>query len=168
LLGLTNNIKNIENKELKMDASIDAITNNIQLALAPVFLLTAVATLINAISARLARTVDRMRAIQQKIEDGLVVDENKIRHMRIEANEAKVRGRLCTLAIFFVVLSGVFISLTVLELFFFQAGAVRSLQTHYVIWTFVLGLMSFMTSLSIVLGEVIYAYWSAGWHLHRR
>jgi hypothetical protein len=151
-----------------MDASIDAITNNIQLALAPVFLLTAVATLINAISARLARTVDRMRAIQQKIEDGLVVDENKIRHMRIEANEAKVRGRLCTLAIFFVVLSGVFISLTVLELFFFQAGAVRSLQTHYVIWTFVLGLMSFMTSLSIVLGEVIYAYWSAGWHLHRR
>jgi hypothetical protein len=168
LLGLINNIKNLENTELKMDASIDAITNNIQLALAPVFLLTAVATLINAISARLARTVDRMRAIQQKIEDGLVVDENKIRHMRIEANEAKVRGRLCTLAIFFVVLSGVFISLTVLELFFFQAGAVRSLQTHYVIWTFVLGLMSFMTSLSIVLGEVIYAYWSAGWHLHRR
>jgi len=168
LLGLINNIKNLENTELKMDASIDAITNNIQLALAPVFLLTAVATLINAISARLARTVDRMRAIQQKIEDGLVVDENKIRHMRIEANEAKVRGRLCTLAIFFVVLSGVFISLTVLELFFFQAGAVRSLQTHYVIWTFVLGLISFMTSLSIVLGEVIYAYWSAGWHLHRR
>jgi hypothetical protein len=37
-----------------MDASIDAITNNIQLALAPVFLLTAVATLINAISGRLA------------------------------------------------------------------------------------------------------------------
>ena len=39
---------------IPMDASIDAITNNIQLALAPVFLLTAVATLINAISGRLA------------------------------------------------------------------------------------------------------------------
>jgi hypothetical protein len=151
-----------------MDASIDAITNNIQLALAPVFLLTAVETLINAISARLARTVDRMRDIQQKIQDGLVTDENMLSHMRTEANEAKVRGRLCTLAIFFVVLSGVFISLTVLELFFFQAGAVRSLKTEYVIWTFVLGLISFMTSLSIVLGEVVYAYWSAGWHLHRR
>ena len=37
---------------IPMDASIDAITNNIQLALAPVFLLTAVATLINAVSAR--------------------------------------------------------------------------------------------------------------------
>jgi hypothetical protein len=151
-----------------MDPSIDTITNNIQLALAPVFLLTAVATLINAISTRLARTVDRMRAIQEKIQDGLITDESVIRHMRIEANEAKIRGRLCTLAIFFVVLSGVFISVTVLELFFFQAGAVRSLKTDYVVWTFVLGLASFMTSLSIVLGEVVYAYWSAGWHLHRR
>ena len=151
-----------------MDVSIDTITNNIQLALAPVFLLTAVATLINAISARLARTVDRMRAIQQRIQDGLITDEAMLNHMRREANEAKVRGRLCTMAIFFVVLSGVFISLTVLELFFFQAGAVRSLKTDYVIWTFVLGLMSFMTSLSIVLGEVVYAYWSAGWAIFPR
>jgi hypothetical protein len=147
-----------------MDVSIDAITNNIQLALAPVFLLTAVATLINAISARLARSVDRMRAIQHRIQEGGIQDQVMLVHMMKEANEAKVRGRLCTAAIFFVVLSGVFISLTVLELFFFQAGAVRSLQATYVIWTFVLGLISFMTSLSIVLSEVVYAYRSAGWN----
>ena len=147
-----------------MDVSIDAITNNIQLALAPVFLLTAVATLINAISARLARSVDRMRAIQHRIQEGGIQDQVMLNHMMKEANEAKVRGRLCTAAIFFDVLSGVFISLTVLELFFFQAGAVRSLQATYVIWTFVLGLISFMTSLSIVLGEVVYAYRSAGWN----
>jgi hypothetical protein len=124
-----------------MDVSIDAITNNIQLALAPVFLLTAVATLINAISARLARSVDWMRTIQQKIQEGGVRDQAMLDHMIQEANEAKTRGRLCTAAIFFDVLSGVFISLTVLELFFFQAGAVRSLQATYVIWTFVLGLI---------------------------
>jgi hypothetical protein len=147
-----------------MDVSIDAITNNIQLALAPVFLLTAVATLINAISARLARSVDRMRAIQHRIQEGGIQDQVLLSHMMKEANEAKVRGRLCTAAIFFDVLSGVFISLTVLELFFFQAGAVRSLQATYVIWTFVLGLISFMTSLSIVLSEVVYAYRSAGWN----
>jgi hypothetical protein len=147
-----------------MDASIDAITNNIQLALAPVFLLTAVATLINAISARLARSVDRMRAIQHRIQEGGIQDQVMLAHMMKEANEAKVRGRLCTAAIFFDVLSGVFISLTVLELFFFQAGAVRSLQATYVIWTFVFGLVSFMTSLSIVLSEVVYAYRSAGWN----
>ena len=147
-----------------MDVSIDAITNNIQLALAPVFLLTAVATLINAISGRLARSVDRMRAIQFRIQEGGVEDQVILKHMMQEAEEAKIRGRLCTAAIFFDVLSGVFISLTVLELFFFQAGAVRSFQTTYVIWTFVLGLVSFMTSLSIVLAEVVYAYRSAGWN----
>ncbi|BDT74603.1 DUF2721 domain-containing protein [Polynucleobacter sp. KF022] len=147
-----------------MDVSIDAITNNIQLALAPVFLLTAVATLINAISGRLARSVDRMRAIRHAIDRGEVTDTALLAHMNKEADEAKARGRLCTAAIFFDVLSGVFISLTVLELFFFQAGAVRSLQTTYVIWTFVLGLVFFMTSLSIVLTEVVYAYRSAGWN----
>ena len=147
-----------------MDVSIDAITNNIQLALAPVFLLTAVATLINAISGRLARSVDRMRAIHQAIHRGDIKDEETIQYMREEAKEAKTRGRLCTAAIFFDVLSGVFISLTVLELFFFQAGAVRSLQATYVVWTFVLGLLSFMASLSIVLAEVVYAYRSAGWN----
>lgn len=150
-----------------MDVSIDAITNNIQLALAPVFLLTAVATLINAISARLARSVDRMRFIQKLIHQDEIKDAEILKHMHKEAEEAKVRGRLCTAAIFFDVLSGVFISLTVLELFFFQAGAVRSLQATYVIWTFVLGLVSFMTSLSIVLAEVVYAYRSAGWESPR-
>ena len=147
-----------------MNASIDAITNNIQLALAPVFLLTAVATLINAISTRLARNVDRMRAMLQKIHDGSVIDEATLQQMAAEAKEAKIRGRLCAVAIFFDVLSGIFISLTVLELFFFQAGAMRLLQTNYVVWTFVLGLVAFMTSLSIVLAEVVYAYRSAGWN----
>mgnify|MGYP002654402106 FL=1 len=146
-----------------MDVSIDAITNNIQLALAPVFLLTAVATLLNAISARLARSVDRMRSIQKIIHVDTNLTDVARAQMRIEANEAKIRGRLCTAAIFFDVLSGLFISLTVLELFFFQAGAVRSLQTAYVIWTFVLGLVSFMTSLGFVLAEVVFAYRSAGW-----
>jgi hypothetical protein len=146
-----------------MDVSIDAITNNIQLALAPVFLLTAVATLLNAISTRLARSVDRMRTIQKMIVSGVNISEPALKHLLIEASEAKSRGRLCTAAIFFNVLSGIFISLTVLELFFFQAGAVRSLQTSYVIWTFVLGLVSFMSSLCIILAEVVYAYRSAGW-----
>uniref|UniRef100_UPI004048800A DUF2721 domain-containing protein n=1 Tax=Polynucleobacter sp. TaxID=2029855 RepID=UPI004048800A len=147
-----------------MNASIDVITNNIQLALAPVFLLTAVATLINAVSTRLARNVDRMRAILQKIYDGSVMDEITLKQMASEAKEAKLRGRLCTIAIFFNVLSGIFISLTVLELFFFQVGAIRLWQASYVAWTFILGLVAFMTSLSFVLAEVVYAYRSAGWN----
>jgi hypothetical protein len=147
-----------------MDGSIDTITNNIQLALAPVFLLTAIATLLNAISTRLARTVDRMRSIQQRLHEDEYINPAVRQHMIGESKEARLRGKLCITAIFFNVLSGVLISLTVLELFFFQAGAVRSLQTTYVIWTFVLGLISFMTSLLIVLVEVVHAYRSASWN----
>jgi len=83
-----------------MDVSIDAITNNIQLALAPVFLLTAVATLLNAISVRLARNVDRMRAIQQTLYSGELKDARAADHLQREADESKIRGRLCTVAIF--------------------------------------------------------------------
>ena len=146
-----------------MDNSIDVITNNIQLALAPVFLLTAVATLFNAISTRLGRTVDRMRAIHKELQDGHVTDHQIHQLMQKEADESKFRGRLCTMAIFFDVLSGVLISLTVLELFLFQAGALNTPKTGYVMWSFVLGMVSFMISMVIMLGEVVYGYLSAGW-----
>ena len=148
-----------------MNITIDALTSNIQLALAPVFLLTAVATLVGAISTRLARTVDRMRFIQNALYGDQIVSEKLRSHYEIELREFKMRGRLCTVAIFFNVLSGVLISLTVLELFFFQTGSVQLLQTGYVVATFVLGLISFMTSLLIVLAEVMHAYRSASWNM---
>jgi hypothetical protein len=103
-----------------MNISIDALTSNIQLALAPVFLLTAVATLVGAISTRLARTVDRMRFVQNALYGDQALSAKLRSHYEIELREFKMRGRLCTVAIFFNVLSGVLISLTVLELFFFQ------------------------------------------------
>ncbi len=148
-----------------MNISIDALTSNIQLALAPVFLLTAVATLVGAVSTRLARTVDRMRFVQNALYGNQSLSPKLRMHYEIELQEFKMRGRLCTVAIFFNVLSGVLISLTVLELFFFQTGSVALLQTGYVVATFVLGLISFMTSLLIVLAEVVHAYRSASWDM---
>jgi hypothetical protein len=46
---------------------IAGITHAIQLAIAPVFLLTAIGTIINAIAGRLARAVDRRRVIEDII-----------------------------------------------------------------------------------------------------
>ncbi|MEI7963274.1 MAG: DUF2721 domain-containing protein, partial [Verrucomicrobiota bacterium] len=54
-----------------MNPTDSNITSTIQLALAPVFLLTAVVTLITAISGRLARAIDRMRFIHAEL---LMVD----------------------------------------------------------------------------------------------
>ncbi len=147
-----------------MTLSSNEVTSTIQLALAPVFLLTAVVTLITAISGRLARTVDRMRFIHSELLEPEKLTQSLESHYRVEYREARIRGRLCAIAILFDVLSGVLISLTVLELFFFEAG-VKHLQGSYVVATFVAGLISFMTALVVVLVEVVYAHRSAAWDL---
>jgi hypothetical protein len=103
--------------------------------------------------------------VQNALYGEQALSEKMRMHYEIELQEFKMRGRLCTVAIFFNVLSGVLISLTVLELFFFQTGSVALLQTGYVVATFVLGLISFMTSLLIVLAEVVHAYRSASWDM---
>lgn len=46
---------------------IALITHAIQLAIAPVFLLTAIGTIINALTGRLARAVDRRRQIEEAL-----------------------------------------------------------------------------------------------------
>ena len=148
-----------------MNLSIDAIQANIQLALAPVFLLTAVATLVAAITARLARNVDRMRFIQNQLYGDHQLSQKLKTHYEKEIDEFKTRGRLCTLAIFFYVLAGVLISLTVLELFLLQTGAGKLVNVGYVLITFVAGLVSFVVSLTLILVEVVFAYRSTSWDM---
>jgi len=48
---------------------IAIITHTIQLAIAPVFMLTAIGTIINALTGRLARAVDRRRTIEEVLEN---------------------------------------------------------------------------------------------------
>ena len=147
-----------------MTLSSNEVTSTIQLALAPVFLLTAVVMLINAISGRLARAIDRMRFIHGELFAAEKLNPALESHYRVEFREVRIRGRMCAIAIFFDVLSGVLISLTVLEIFFFEAG-VRHLQGNYVVATFVAGLLCFMTALVVVLIELVYAHRSVGWDL---
>lgn len=49
---------------LTLDSS--AITHGIQLAVAPVFLLTAVSGMIGAVAGRLARIIDRARVVEDR------------------------------------------------------------------------------------------------------
>ncbi|HQZ46256.1 MAG TPA: DUF2721 domain-containing protein [Usitatibacteraceae bacterium] len=48
-----------------LDSNVFDITRAIQLAVAPVFLLTAIGTLINALTGRLGRAVDRRRKLEE-------------------------------------------------------------------------------------------------------
>jgi hypothetical protein len=47
---------------------IDEIGHVIQLSIAPVFLLTGLGTLLNVLSGRLARIIDRARVLEQRLD----------------------------------------------------------------------------------------------------
>ncbi len=50
-----------------MTGNVDTIAHNIQLALGPVFLLTGIASILNVMTARLARVIDRARKLEAEI-----------------------------------------------------------------------------------------------------
>ena len=52
---------------MAVDPHVFDITRTIQLAIAPVFLLTAIGTIINVLIARLARAVDRRRILEEHL-----------------------------------------------------------------------------------------------------
>jgi hypothetical protein len=148
-----------------MNISNSDITSSIHLALAPVFLLTAVAALITAINTRIARAVDRMRYLHNELNNDSKHPIPLRQHYLKEFEETRTRGRMCVAATFFDVLSGVLISITVLELFFFDAATVNQKLSVYVFITFVAAIVCFMTALIIVLTEVMFSYSSAIWNL---
>jgi hypothetical protein len=93
------------------------IAQTIQLALAPVFVLVAIGNILNLLSSRLGRVVDRSRALQtrhmatQGSEHDMVVAEIRLLDQRIH---------LITRAVFALVISGLAIGTTVAELFLQQ------------------------------------------------
>lgn len=50
-----------------MPGTVDTVAHNIQFALAPVFLLTGIASILNVMTGRLARVIDRARKIEAEI-----------------------------------------------------------------------------------------------------
>ncbi|PEQ12824.1 hypothetical protein B2G71_11080 [Novosphingobium sp. PC22D] len=124
------------------------IAQTIQLALTPVFMLVAIGNILNLLSTRLARIVDRARALQEKHqtttgpEHDVVVQEIRLVDRRI---------RLGTSAIRLLVISGVFVGATVV-LLFLEETAQLSLQLAAA-GTFTLALGMLMTGLVLFLLE---------------
>src|SRR5688572_30089019 len=90
------------------------IAQTIQLALAPVFVLVAIGNIMNILSTRLARVVDRSRQLQRAHgeTEGMEHDE-LVREIRVIDLRIHLIGR----AILLLVVSGLTIGLTVALLF---------------------------------------------------
>jgi hypothetical protein len=98
------------------------IAQTIQLALAPVFLLVAIGNIMNILSQRLGRVVDRSRRLQELHGETSGVEHDMVvREIRLIDRRIHMIGR----AILLLVLSGLSVGLTVVLLFVEEFAALR-------------------------------------------
>ena len=131
------------------------LATGIQLAIAPVFLLTAVVALIAALATRLGRIIDRARALEAIFEDGdLLPEPRRARSVR-ELGTLGKRARLINWAMGLLVICALLIGITILELFLGEIGSGASARLSSVVpVSFVGGLICFNAALVCFLGEV--------------
>ncbi len=105
-----------------LDTHLFDLSRVIQLAIAPVFLLTAIATLINVLIARLARAVDRRRILEEHI---MQYDEERRGQAAFELRMLHRRVVLILWAVALAVLAALMVCLLIGTAF---AGAYVSLD----------------------------------------
>jgi hypothetical protein len=134
-----------------METNITDITRVIQLAVAPVFLLTAIGTLITALNTRLGRAVDRRRVVQQLLETGPAASDD----LRFELKQIQRRTHLIYLAILAAVTAALLVCLVVASAFL---AALFSIDfSQFVAVLFILAMCALIVSLALFLREIFVA-----------
>jgi hypothetical protein len=131
---------------------VPEIAGVIQLAVAPVFMLTAVGTIIAALNIRLGRAVDRRRDLEERLA-GMSVEEAPF--ARDELAVIARRIRFVYLAILFAVVSGLFICLLIAGAFL---GAFVRTDLSYTLGAmFVFAVLALVCGLLFFLREIFLA-----------
>jgi hypothetical protein len=130
-----------------------AITHGIQLAVAPVFLLTAVAGMIGAVAGRLGRIIDRGRQLEDRATQS--ADADYLRDVAAELAQLKKRGRLANGCIALLTTCAFLIGVTIILLFLGETAEVRT--SAYAVGSFLLGVASFLMALLCFLAETVLA-----------
>lgn len=135
-----------------MESHLSDISRVIQLAVAPVFLLTAIATLISAMNLRLGRIVDRRRVVLGRMDELGGIPSSDVQDELVLLNR---RTRLIYFAILFAVSSALLVCLVVAGAFI---GALIATDLARTVATlFVLSMFAMITALSLFLREVFLA-----------
>lgn len=123
---------------------IDAISAIIQISVAPVFLLVALSGLLNTLSTRLGRIIDRKRIVDAALAHDL--SEQSEQELSIESERLKHRIRLVNRAIRLCVASALAVCLLVVTLFLAEFIAIE-----------VAGLIAslFMLAMVIIIGALV-------------
>ena len=130
-------------------APLGDIAHVIQLAIAPVFLLTAVGTVLNVLANRLGRTVDRRRVLVAALSR---LDAAEAETARAELAINDRRTRLTYVSISLAVLSALLICLLIAIAFVDALVEVHLAQLIAIL--FVLAMLALIGSLSVFLREI--------------
>jgi hypothetical protein len=130
-----------------------SITHGIQLAVAPVFLLTAVSGMIGAVAGRLARIIDRARLVEERAE--ATSDPERLRRAVAELAELRQRGRLANLCIALLTSCALLIGLTIIVLFLGETTTAQI--SRWAVGSFLLGVGCFLAALLCFLAETFIA-----------
>jgi MFS family permease len=141
----------------------NSITHGIQLAVAPVFLLTAVSGMIGAVAGRLARIIDRAR----KVEDDARVsaDDALLQRSYTELAELRQRGRLANGCIALLTTCAFLIGLTIILLFLAETTAFQA--PRWAVGSFLAGVVCFLLALLCFLTETVIATRLLNFHMLR-
>ena len=128
-----------------MDAT--SLYDGIRLALAPVFLLTGVASLIGAVATRYGRIIDRARVLEERVDAGTALNPD-LAYSELE--RLRFRGRLVNTCILLLTLCAMAIAFTILGLFLSETTHVHAQRMVSVsflcgIGLFVVALLAFLT-----------------------
>ncbi len=130
------------------------VTHGIQLAVAPVFLLTAVSGMIAAVAGRLGRIIDRARFLENRLDSGNV-DESRSHRMYSELKQLRFRGWLVNACIALLTLCAMLIGLTIILLFLGETSELPILKIATI--CFLTGVGCFLAALLCFLTETLQA-----------
>ena len=144
-----------------MESHITDITRVIQLAVAPVFLLTAIGTLIAVLNVRLGRNVDRRRLIEEDLRgtpENKQTDEHRARQRELRLLARRIR--LIYFAMLSAGLGALLVCLVVAGAF---VGALVAVDiSREVAVLFILAMFAVIGCLSMFLREVFLAVTAGG------
>ena len=133
---------------------LSTVTHGIQLAVAPVFLLTAVSGMIAAVAGRLARIIDRARLLENRLEAS-GVEETRAMKMYAELQQLRRRGRLVNSCIALLTFCAILIGTTIILLFLGETSELPTLKIATV--SFLSGVICFLLALVCFLAETLLA-----------
>lgn len=135
-----------------MNLDLGNVSHTIQLAIAPVFLLTGVGTNLTVLTNRLARIIDRSRILEDRLDAGTVSDRTKPHAELLTLYE---RTHLINRAITLSTTCALLVCITIATLFVGDALALG--LSNFIALLFILAMLALIGSFVYLLREIFVA-----------